>query len=277
MRVVLPATSYGTSHADHAEINVIESAVLKAAGGASKLISDLGAILREDIDIVIDTPRTARCDYEELEKTEKTYIGTRVEIGLRELLGFPKGVLDLYINGVDVDIKFTGGNNWMIPAEANDKICILVAADEARSRCYLGLLKMRSIYLTGGGNRDGKKSISAAGFCHICWLVKDEVYKPNFWRSVSKSDRESIFSLKSGTARLVKLFEQVQHRPIDRSVVESVARQKDYMKRLRTNGGARDALARNNLVLLSGKYDSSEIQKRGLPFCSVDEFICTKA
>jgi len=275
MRASLPASTYGPSHADFTEISVISSAVLTAAGGASKLASDLGSMLRDDIDVVIDTPRTARCDYEELEKTEKTYVGTRVEIGLRALLGFPKGTLDLDINGVDVDIKFTGGNNWMIPAEAIEKICILVAADEARNSCYLGLLKMRLGYLTGGSNRDGKKSISALGFSHICWLVNNSSYKANFWRSVTKADREAIFSLRSGTARLVKLFEQVQNRPIDRSVVESVARQKDYMKRLRANGGARDALEQRNLVLLSGKYDSLEIHRRGLPVCGGDEFICT--
>ncbi len=275
MRVSIPASSYGPSHTDYAEISVIASAVLTAAGGKVQLAADLGALLRDDIDVVIDTPRTTRCDYEELEKTEKTYVGTRVEIGLRALLGFPKGTLDLNINGVDVDIKFTGGNNWMIPAEAIDKICILVAADEARNSCYLGLLKMRLSYLTGGGNRDGKKSISASGFSHICWLVKNSAYRANFWRSVTKADREAIFSLKSGTSRLVKLFEQVQNRPIDRSVFESVARQKDYMKRLRANGGARDALESKNLVLLSGKYDSVEILRRGLLSCGPDEFICT--
>lgn len=76
--------------------------------------------------------------YEELEKTEKTYIGTRVEIELRALLRLPKGRLDTVILGQDVDIKHTMGGNWMIPTEALNCACLLVAADEARAVAISG-------------------------------------------------------------------------------------------------------------------------------------------
>src|SRR5690606_15405344 len=116
------------------------------------------ALLRRCIDDVIMTPKTGRRSYDELEKTEKTYIGTRVEIELRALLHLPKGRLDTVVLGHDVDIKNTMGSNWMIPTEAVDHPCILVAADEARATCYLGLIVARPAYLTLGQNKDAKKS-----------------------------------------------------------------------------------------------------------------------
>ena len=78
-------------------------------------------MLRDCIDDVIMTAKTGRRSYEELEKTEKTYIGTRVEIELRALLRLRKGRLDTVILGHDVDIKHTMGSNWMIPTEAVDQ------------------------------------------------------------------------------------------------------------------------------------------------------------
>lgn len=277
MRYLLPVSSYGPDHEDFLEISQISKAILHRMVNVSKLAEELGILLRNCIDHVIDTPHTGRCDYEDLEKTEKTYLGTRVEIRLRSLLRFPKGKLDLRIADRDVDIKFTIGSNWMIPSEAVNQICILVAADEARAWCYFGLLKARLEYLTPSTNKDGKRSVSAAGFSHINWLVSDRSYPPNFWRAISKEKRALIFSQTGGTRRLVTLFEVLQGIPIHRSVVESVAQQKDYMKRLRANGGARDELLRRGIAVYSGKYDSSMIEELGLPHCDSDYFISTRS
>src|SRR5688572_21743220 len=101
MRHPLPPSSFHPKHADYTEISEVEYAILKAVGGRSKLAAELGAMLRKCIDVVIDTPTTSRCHYGELDKTEKTYFGTRVERHLRALLGFPKGTLDLRIGDRD--------------------------------------------------------------------------------------------------------------------------------------------------------------------------------
>lgn len=273
MRNALPATVFGPQHADFVEVKAVADAILLAVGGEARLAKSLGDILRNAIDTVIDTPHTSRCDYEELEKTEKTYLGTRVEIHLRALTRFPKGKLDLVIAGRDVDIKFTIASNWMIPTEAIDNICILTAADEQRALCYMGLLKAHRAYLTGGANRDGKKSVSTFGFTNICWLVSEQPYVANFWRSVPTDKRRAIFLPRSGTGRIVKLFEEIRRTPINRSVIESVAQQKDYMKRLRANGGARDELDKKKIRLLSGKFDADEIKALGIGFCDKDSFV----
>ncbi|WP_217430738.1 NaeI family type II restriction endonuclease [Sphingomonas bacterium] len=75
------------------------------------------------------------------------------------------------------------------------------------------------------------------------------------------------------TARLAELFEARQGVPISRNEVRAVASQLDYMKRLRRNGGARDILDRQGIVLLWGVGDSEVIGRLGLGDVGDDEFI----
>ncbi len=232
-------------------------------------------MLRQCVDDVIMTPKTGRRSYDELEKTEKTYIGTRVEIDLRDMLRLPKGTLDTEILGCDVDIKNTMGSNWMIPTEAVDQVCILVAADEERAVCFLGLIVARLENLTAGQNKDSKRSISADGFSHILWLLKDHPYPPNFWRTISPDAIDRIFEGNTGNQRMANLFREIQDTPISRDVVEAVARQKDFMRRIRSDNGrgTRDMLAREGILLLSGHYDAPLISELGLRDIDGGEFI----
>jgi len=260
-------------HKDFGLISQLENKILLAVGGLDRLRQDFPIMMRHIIDSVVDAPRTGRRVYDELEKTEKTYIGTRVEIELRAYLGFPKGKLDLLIDGLDVDIKHTMGDGWMIPREAIDKPCILVAADEESARCYLGLIVASMDYLTKGTNQDAKRSISAEGFKHIRWLLEAEPYPANFWRNIPADTIQAIFAGKSGNERIVTLFTAIQGMPISRDIVQAVAKQKDYMKRLRANGGARDILAKDSIILLSGTYHNDLIMRLGLPICTAEESI----
>ncbi|MDR1432660.1 MAG: NaeI family type II restriction endonuclease, partial [Propionibacteriaceae bacterium] len=60
----------------------------------------------------------------------------------------------------------------------------------------------------------------------------------------------------SGQQRINELFRRVTNRRISRGVVATVAQQKDYMKRVRENGGARSALASAGYIILGGDYGS---------------------
>ncbi len=275
MKKNIPVSSVVAGHRDHQLLTAIADEITKRARGADALAARFPAMLRQCIDDVIMTPKTGRRSYDDLEKTEKTYIGTRVEIELRALLSLPKGRLDTFILGRDVDIKNTMGSNWMIPTEAIDHPCILVAADEERAKCYLGLLIARPDYLTHGQNKDAKKSVSAAGFANIFWLLRDHPYPPNFWRTVPPDVVGRIFAGKSGNMRMATLFYEVQHKPISRDVVEAVAQQQDFMRRIRSDNGrgTRDHLAREGILLLSGQYDAPLIAALGLPHCSASQFI----
>lgn len=276
MRAIRTST-IGQGHPDHVTIKHVADAILQRAGGIDRLRAEFPGLIRRAIDEVIDTPRTKRLKLAQLEKTEKTYIGTKVEILLRDFLGLPKGLLDLNVDGMDVDIKNTVTGNWMIPDEASDKPCILVASDDIRARCFLGIIVARPAYLTAGANKDNKRSVSAAGMAHIHWLLHDCPYPPNFWEDVPVKTAQYIMLGRSGNERLIRLFTELPDRPIHRDIVHGVARQKDYMKRLRRNGGARDTLAANDIAILSGAYDTTVIQLLGLHSVAADEVISHKA
>jgi len=271
----IPDSIVVPGHPDYDLLTSLADEITKRAGGTKALGLGFSAMIRQCVDDVIMTPKTGRRSYDELEKTEKTYIGTRVEIELRALLRLPKGKLDTLILGRDVDIKNTMGSNWMIPTEAIDHPCILVAADEKRAICYLGLIVAKLGYLTSGQNKDAKKSVSAEGFANILWLLKERPYPPNFWQTVSSAAIERIFLGKSGNQRMASLFREVQDTPIKREVVEAVARQKDFMRRIRSDNGrgTRDILLTESILLLSGDFNAELINQLGLPECSGSDFI----
>lgn len=275
MKRNVPPSLVCDGHLDHAVLRSLADDITTRAGGAEALAHKVADMLRGCIDDVIMTPKTGRRSYAELEKTEKTYIGTRVEIELRAMLRLPKGRLDTVICGRDVDIKHTMGSNWMIPTEAIDAPCILMAADETRARCYLGLIVARPDYLSASQNKDAKKSISAEGFQHILWLLVDHPYPRNFWSTVPEDAVTRIFEGASGNARVMQLFREVQGRAISRDVIEAVAQQKDFMRRLRSDAGdgARDRLAGEGIWLLNGQYDRGLIDALRLPPCGGSEFI----
>lgn len=275
MKRNIPESRIVTGHRDHALLHALGQEITRRAGGAAALGVGVAALLRQCIDDVIMTPKTGRRSYDDLEKTEKTYIGTRVEIDLRALLSLPRGRLDTVILGHDVDIKHTMGGNWMIPTEAVGHPCILVAADETRAVCFLGLCVARPGILTAGQNKDAKKTISALGFADILWLLKDHPYPPNFWRTVPADTVERIFAGRSGNDRMARLFREIQRRPIARDVVQAVAQQQDFMRRIRSDNGrgTRDHLAREGILLLSGQYDAPLIAALGLPRCAGSEFL----
>ncbi|WP_424942041.1 NaeI family type II restriction endonuclease [Aliiroseovarius crassostreae] len=275
MKKSIPDSIVVPGHPDYDLLTGLADEITKRAGGPKALGQGFSAMLRQCVDDVIMTPKTGRRSYDELEKTEKTYIGTRVEIELRAMLRLPKGKLDTLILGQDVDIKNTMGSNWMIPTEAIDHPCILVAADEKRAMCFLGLIVAKLDYLTAGQNKDAKKSVSAEGFANILWLLKERPYPPNFWQTVPSDAIERIFSGSSGNQRMASLFREVQDTPIKREVVEAVAKQKDFMRRIRSDNGrgTRDILLKDSILLLSGDFDAGLIKQLGLPECSGSEFI----
>lgn len=268
----------GNDHRDYADLVQLETDLLTAVGGRDSFIEKLRSFFRSAIDEVIDTARTGRYFLTDLEKTEKTYLGTKFEILLRDWLGVPKGViLDLLVGGREVDVKSTtgGASGWMIPPEAIDQLCVLLRVNEQDSTCAVGLVRARSVYLRGGQNRDAKTSFSAAGRDHIWWLVQDFPYTPNFWSRIDSERRIHIMEPRGGAARLARLFAACQELPVSRVVISSIAAQDDFMKRIRRNGGARDFLAPIGIAILYSETDRALMKELGLNF-GYREFISFK-
>jgi Restriction endonuclease NaeI len=256
-------------HQDHADLSALETDLLEAVGGKDLFEEKLRSFFRSAIDEVIDTARTGRFFFKDLEKTEKTYLGTKFEILLRDWLQVPRGVmLDLLIGEREVDVKSTtgGGSGWMIPPEALDQFCILLRVNEGLAKCAVGIAKARPAYLRSGENRDQKTSFSAAGTRNIWWLVSDFNYTPNFCSCIDDDLRNRIMKSGKGTKRLAALFEHCLGMPVSRVQVAAIAAQDDFMKRLRKNGGARDLLAPKGIAILYSETDRDLMRQLGLSF-----------
>lgn len=265
-------------HADYEDLSSLEQNLLDAVGGFSAFASKLRSFFRSAIDEVIDTARTDRFFMSDLEKTEKTYLGTKFEILLRDWLQVPKGVLlDLLIGGREVDVKSTttGGSGWMIPPEAVDQLCILLRVNDDASTCAIGLVRARREYLRARTNRDSKTSFAAEHRKNIWWIVHDFPYTPNFWSQISQLERHLIMSAGGGTKRLAAMFEACQEMPVSRVLIASIAAQDDFMRRVRRGGGARDELAPKGIAILYSENDRKLINHLGLS-AGYREFISYK-
>jgi hypothetical protein len=155
------------------KIAAVKASLLRRRGGVAKFNYDFNALIRQALDEVIDNARTGRTTVAELEKTEKTYIGTKVEILTRNLLRLSKGEkLDLHVANTEVDVKFSVAGNWMIPMEAINEICLVIYGDELKNTFGVGLLHMSKSNLTLSQNRDMKRKVTAVGATRIVWLAQ---------------------------------------------------------------------------------------------------------
>ena len=123
------------NHKDFQLVKRLEKFIFNQVGGEDKFKTGIPIQIRNVIDFVIEKDRTGRNHINELEKTEKTYIGTRMEIFIRNYLELSRdkyGPLDVIVDGISVDIKNTISNNWMIPREANGHPCFLIKEDDKK-------------------------------------------------------------------------------------------------------------------------------------------------
>ncbi|MGW2333444.1 NaeI family type II restriction endonuclease [Streptomyces sp. NPDC001685] len=237
------------------------------------------AVLRNTIDQLLNGEVTGRYAWESLYKTERTHAGTLVEINLQREFNFADGnVMDYLIADIEVDCKYSqtfGG--WMIPPEAVGHLCLLVWADDSASRWSAGLFRVRGEWLNRGSNRDAKLTVKAAHRDKIYWLWRDAQLPQNVLLHMDPVDRAAVFASRSGQERVNELFRRVQKRCISRNVVRTVAQQKDYMKRVRGNGGARSSLKPEG-ILIMGAYDSHRAiaSKLGLPTPGEGEFVSVR-
>jgi len=262
-------------HQDFQILVRIRDEVNKKAGGGERLTVELPNLIKNAVDFVIDPVRTGRTTIDELDKVEKTFIGLKVEHFLRDWLDVPKGLnRDLQIDGLEVDIKNTIGTTWMIPLETYrvEEPCMLIATAKFEGRCWLGIVVAREAYL-GSENRDRKRSITEAGRRNIMWLVEDVPYPPSRWAGIEMKRFRELRSIKGGKKRAAQFFRENLSRIVHRSIVQALLHdQRDYMKRVRGNGGCRDDLKKDGIELLSGMYDRKRALIQGFSI-EKDEFV----
>lgn len=253
--------------------------LLKVAGilrARRNLEFEIATAIRDAIDFVIDGPRTGRCSIDELEKTEKTYIGTKVEqliIHNLQLEKFQR--IDTRIGGVPVDIKCTVQRTWSIPSEAIGEVCLLIRIDEELGRFWAGLVLVTEEKLNPGRNKDGKGTLNELGRKSITWLIDGAAFPRNLLSSLPEKVRKAILDpSKSATERMAELFRRCVGVVIDQKTVDTVGQQRDSSKRVRGNGGARDILEPEGILVFTNQTETNDILERnGFPRLGPGQFL----
>lgn len=267
---------------EDAELDAVEAQLLQLDPTGNQIAT----VIRDTLDQLYDGQHTGRWNYQQLHKTEKTHMGTLVEINLHRQFLFDDGdVTDYCIADVDVDCKYSmayGG--WEFPPEAIDHICLVISANDATSSWSAGLIRVRESYLRGRPNRDAKRQITAASRYRIrrLWPAHGQLQE-NLFLQLDDETRERIFGAKAkrgalhGQAKTNELFRSVQRRIIRRAELATVAQQDDFMKRARGNGGARTHL-RSEGILVLGHQDNDPLVAAalGLPIPKKGEFISAR-
>lgn len=231
---------------------------------------EMGRLFRETFDQAYDGQHTGRFRPEDLSKTELAHIGSLVEINIRrhfaDIIGDGLS-MDFCIAGLEVDCKYSKNPfGWMIPLETVGNYAMLCHANEATSKFRVGFVHMTNEILNTGGNRDRKRTISAKGREQIQWAWLDEPYPNNVLLHLRPEIADFIMESRSGQARVNNLFRAVQNRIIPRGIIYTVAQQKDPMKRVRYNGGARSALLPEGILILGDYSRHTRIASElGLP------------
>lgn len=235
--------------------------------------------LRDSLDELLDGQRTGRWAYQHLSKTEKTYLGTAVEVNLTKEFEFPNGEhLDWQIADRDIDCKFSkdlGG--WEIPMEMYlcddhgdrqgkaDHPALLTWFDDTTSRWAAGLITTTDESLrwktddkgntVRAYNRDNKRRLAESSAQAVYWLwdgLQTDLPR-NLLLHLNADARGRIFSFaSSGQKRVDQLFREVQGQIVGRETVLTVGQQDDAPKRVRD---ARLHLRSEGIVLL-GHQDS---------------------
>ncbi len=253
------------------ELDAVEVS-LRELGGPDP-DSRYGIAIRQSIDEVLDGPRTGRWDFAQLEKTEKTYVGTKLEIVVRAALGLERGsILDLDIAGVPVDIKWAMDSSWQIPLEAVGRICLCIGGVKKLAMFQVGVVRCRAEYLNEGKNRDRKKTLSTTGRAAMRLLVSPAPLPLNFLSTINPAIRTEVMAGETIQERVARLFRLLPRTPIPRDAIATVARTTgDPMRRVRSDAWAGDPL--DGMRVLSARYGNSLIDVLGYPLLERDEFM----
>jgi hypothetical protein len=279
----IPPSEVLPEHPDYSDLTAIRDEIVKRIGSLDDLRARFPLLVRDAVDFVLDPVRTARTTLRELDNVEKTFIGLKLEHFVRDMLDVPKGLRDLEICGRDVDIKNTVGGNWSIPQETYRAAepCLLMAVDEGKHTCFLGLIIAKLNYLHGGvGNRDTKRGVSSLGFKQILWLLQDEPFPASKFLGLNMDRFRELRKDFDGSHRAAQFFRENLRRVIHRDVAQALLfDQYDYMKRLRANGGAPDLLKHERTAILIGTYlkDRDLAKRLGIANLRSDEIVGVQA
>jgi hypothetical protein len=227
------------------------------------------------VDELLDGQRTGRWAYQHLSKTEKTYLGTAVEINLTKEFNFQSGIdLDWNISGLDIDCKFSKDlGSWEIPMEmylcddhegrqgTSNHPALVTWLNDDTSQWAAGVITITDDRLrwkddakTGrrvrAYNRDNKRHLTREAFGDVFWLwggLQSDLPRNMLLHLEEKSRERILSSASTGQRRVDQLFREVQGRIVSRRTVLTAGQQDDAPKRVRD---ARKNLRLEGIVIL---------------------------
>lgn len=267
-------SSSGYAPADDIALAEVESTLLSLDPSGKRWAS----VIRKTYDMIYLGAETGRFRWAELLKTEKTHFGSLIEINAQREFKFNEdGKLDFLIAGHEVDAKWSQkSGGWMLPPEIFDKIALVVTADDQKAQFSVGLVRTVESFRLGSKNRDGKSNLNAVGRQNIRWLWSDEPFPQCALLRLTDAQIDGISGSGSAASRLAELFRVCESQLVDRTDVETVARQLDTQKRLRHNGGARSLVQAEGFIILSGAYHADLAEGLGLERPSARQYISAR-
>jgi hypothetical protein len=249
-----PVAETVPSREDDPELWAVRDEFLRVPGA----LAAVGEAIRDAFDQAYDGQYTGRWDYRQLNKTEKTHIGTLVQINIHRYLTLDDGEeLDYRVAGIEIDCKWSRlTHQWEIPEEMylkehGPQLALLVWGNDYTARWAVGLLRIdEAVLLPKGKQRDRKRKINDVGKSRILWLVRDGELEANQLLRAPLELRSTILGQRSGQACVNALFENMTGQVINRASVLTAAMQDDPMKRARD---ARKHL-RNKGIVIFGPY-----------------------
>ncbi len=167
-------------------------------------------------------------------------------------------LLDYRICGHDIDCKYSqkmGG--WMLPPESFGQLLLVAHADDAGGTWSLGVVRASEENRRRSENRDGKTSLNTRGRQQVVWLHYEAELPPNVLLGLDDETLQAVLKPSSGQGRVNELLRRVTNVRIGRNTIATLARQADYMARLRDNGSGARTILRKEGYLIPGEYEAT--------------------
>ena len=237
-------------------------------------------VIREAFDQVYDGRRTGRWDFSQLMKTEKTHIGTLMEMWLQREFLFEDGQeLDYLIAGAEVDAKWSRNlYEWEIPLEMytdTNQLALLMWANEYTLKWAMGLLRIKGDLLKDPGKqRDRKRQLNNLGKDSILWVHEYKEMIENTLVQLPEHIAMQVAEERSGQAAVDLLFTSAQRVLINRATIDAAGQQVDPQKRVRDS---RSRL-RSQGVVVFGHYSPHPTMAAtlGLPRPTLGRFVSAR-
>ncbi|MGP8252192.1 MAG: NaeI family type II restriction endonuclease [Terracidiphilus sp.] len=131
-------------------------------------------IARQAIEEVIDRPRTGRERIEELNRAERAYLGTKIEIMFKHWLGVAdRKILNIGVDGIEAGVKNVFGARCWISSVRVGRPLLVIQTDLIRSRVSLAALVARSNRTNLASRCSAPNHVEAPCGSLILWLCVD--------------------------------------------------------------------------------------------------------